>query len=293
MELKVESDQEGQAVLMTITPEMAKAWLGDMFTYQRKLKRLKQQQFAKDIATGKWKVNGETIIISNETKPKVLDGQHRLRACIQVDMPFRSWVITGMDPLKYDSMDQGTARSTVDLLDIDSKVAGRESSIRNIAKVAATAALCFEYERGSFRRFRPLPRDVKKYLNENPELEQWVSDAMSGGSRATNNYSAFIAAVSYLVSGKYPIESKEFLHQFVSNEGLYKGDPVYALRRYLLDDIKKVKSAFSRKNIFIIVAKAWNAFIQKEQVMHYRFQKGFVVLKGGPHINEDNIDNEE
>lgn len=64
---------------VTITPEKAKTLLV-MNTKNRKLSRKLVQKYASDMAAGRWPYNGDPIRVS--VSNVLLDGQHRLEACI-------------------------------------------------------------------------------------------------------------------------------------------------------------------------------------------------------------------
>lgn len=48
------------------------------------------------MANGTWTLNGETIKIGTDNR--ILDGQHRLMACVVAGVPFRSWVVYDVPP---------------------------------------------------------------------------------------------------------------------------------------------------------------------------------------------------
>ncbi|MBF9641231.1 hypothetical protein IAI27_11125, partial [Streptococcus pseudopneumoniae] len=79
----------------TITSAEAKAMLARSKTKNRKFKPSLVKQLAADMQLGRWKFNGESVIISKEGD--VLDGHHRLTARAESDCPFETIVVTGVD----------------------------------------------------------------------------------------------------------------------------------------------------------------------------------------------------
>src|SRR4051812_37258312 len=83
----------GTPTLVWITPKDAARMLAGMES-----NRLKSPphiaKLARDMKGGNWKVNGETIKLDH--REKVIDGQHRLLACIQAGVSFQTWVISGV-----------------------------------------------------------------------------------------------------------------------------------------------------------------------------------------------------
>lgn len=78
----------------TITPEKAKEYLTHNTNNARKLSRIKAQQYAADIISGKWQENGEPIIFDEDGVLK--DGQHRLFAVIIAGKPISALVVRGI-----------------------------------------------------------------------------------------------------------------------------------------------------------------------------------------------------
>ena len=65
-------------------------------------------------------LNGETVKIASDGT--ILDGQHRLYACIQAGVPFETVVIRGLPPEAQDTIDTGMARKFADQLALRGEV---------------------------------------------------------------------------------------------------------------------------------------------------------------------------
>lgn len=85
--------------LETITPDCAKEML-DKHTGGRHLKIHHINKLADAMKNGKWIMNGEAIKITSDDQ--VVDGLHRLFACIQADVPFETVVVRGIDPSMFE-----------------------------------------------------------------------------------------------------------------------------------------------------------------------------------------------
>lgn len=95
----------------TITPQVAIAMLENNIN-NRKAKRYNHVQRA--IKNGEFVLNGATIVFSKEGK--LLDGQHRLIACVTEQTPITTLVVRGIDDNAQTSMDQGIKRTVGDFL---------------------------------------------------------------------------------------------------------------------------------------------------------------------------------
>ena len=106
--------------LKKITPMIASNWLKrteERGFKNRKLSQSWAARLAKPMKAGEWLVNGEPIIFDKEGC--VIDGQHRLMACIQSGVPFTSCVIEGVDRSTFHTIDCGRTRSAAQVLNIE------------------------------------------------------------------------------------------------------------------------------------------------------------------------------
>ena len=101
--------------LITITPEMAE----EMLTHNianRKVNQANVNRIAADMATGNYKLNGETIKVA--PNGEILDGQHRLLACIKSGMPFTTYIVYNVERKLVGTIDMGKGRSVADSLNV-------------------------------------------------------------------------------------------------------------------------------------------------------------------------------
>ena len=84
------------SVVELITPEMAKEYLTHNEHNPRKANRLQVEAYARDLAAGKWQLNGETIVF--DANGDLKNGQHRLMAIVKANTPAYVVVVRGIDP---------------------------------------------------------------------------------------------------------------------------------------------------------------------------------------------------
>jgi len=70
-------------------------------------------KYARDMAAGRWCLNGQTIKISSSGK--LLDGQHRLEAAKKAKRSFQSIVVEGLPEDSFGSLDIGRRRGVADI----------------------------------------------------------------------------------------------------------------------------------------------------------------------------------
>ena len=96
-----------------LTPKAAKDYL-DAQTHNRKLSKDRVSMLAGDIASGRWRFNGEAIKFDEQGI--LIDGQHRCAACVKAGVPIKVLVIRGLPKETQETMDTGKARSFSDIL---------------------------------------------------------------------------------------------------------------------------------------------------------------------------------
>lgn len=102
--------------IMTVTPATAKAWLEATTFRNRNITRAAVKRYANDMRTGRWELNGESIVIDDNGN--VVDGQHRLHAIIESGVSIKTVVVKGVDCSVFPTFDIGKQRSGCDILGI-------------------------------------------------------------------------------------------------------------------------------------------------------------------------------
>ena len=115
----------------TITPKKAQIYL-ESNTNNRRVRQKTVDFYARIMSSGAWKLNGKTIVISNEGV--ILDGQHRLQACVNSGATFQTVVVRGPEDECFGTIDQGVVRTGGDIV-------GREGYSQSKRKAAATRVM--------------------------------------------------------------------------------------------------------------------------------------------------------
>src|SRR5262245_36541087 len=110
--------------VMTVSPDLAERWLKrhkalvdlDPTKRDRLVRPSKVAEYARDMEAERWDVNGETLKMSSEGR--ILDGHHRLHACLKAKTAFRTGVVTNVPDEAFKSIDIGKVRSAGDLYQI-------------------------------------------------------------------------------------------------------------------------------------------------------------------------------
>lgn len=127
---KTDGEAELAGKQTTITPEVARSLLATAKNIRPIVYRT-VRRYADDMRKGKWRLNGEAIIIGADGA--LMNGFHRLTACTHAGVPFTTLVVRGVENLPgvNCSIDVGMSRSY-----------GQQMASRKIWKGTHSAALC-------------------------------------------------------------------------------------------------------------------------------------------------------
>lgn len=241
-----------EVATMTVTPDIAREW-AEKNTRNRPVRYNKVAQFARDMKAGRWALNGETIKI--DVDGNLLDGQHRVYACIQAEVPFVSVVITGLPPEAQDTIDTGIARRMADQLSLRGET--------NASLLAAIARWAFKWLRGirmqGATEQEPTHEEMLALIDADPRLR----DAATWGMAARAQFKSVAPSVwgmAWLVlHGSDHLTAEVFLHRALTGEDCPAGDPALAFR----NRIYRAREDGERLNQYEQLAYliiAWNAF---------------------------------
>lgn len=102
-----------RVTIMRITPSVAKELLLRN-TRNRRLNKKHHEHLQRIMKMGDWFMNGEAIIFAKDDS--LLNGQHRLTACVLSGVSFDSLVVYGIDEDAFKTLDGGRKRQVGELL---------------------------------------------------------------------------------------------------------------------------------------------------------------------------------
>jgi len=107
-----------KAEVWVIEPWLAEYLLDeDKNEHNRSINSANLRLLTRRMKNGEWKLTGEPIILSSEGT--LLNGQHRLNACINADKPFESLVVSGIPAENFQFLDAGKSRDAADVFHIE------------------------------------------------------------------------------------------------------------------------------------------------------------------------------
>ena len=209
----------------TITPAIAVKLL-DRNENNRNINKNAVDQYARDMLAGRWQFNGEALKIAKDGR--VLDGQHRLLACVQSGQSFVTVVVTGIEDRAQFTMDQGHKRTAADHFKLQ--------GVRNAAGIAAAARLLWVWHQGSVLggrgHVRPSFADLEAERSIWPELSE-ASDIGSSVAYATRIGlpASLLTAAGAIMLRIDAVAARDFMEKLKTGAGLSVDDPILTLRR--------------------------------------------------------------
>lgn len=219
---------------VTITPEMAVSML-ESNTYNRPLNDSHVKRLSRQIMEGKWIVNGDSIKFADSGD--VLDGQHRLWACIYAKMPMTSLVVRGISKNAFATIDTlRKPRSASDILHLHGLTKYR---------MAAAGALgwVLRYERGVIEEWgSPQNRiensDVEKAYTRHPNIAQAAERASKLSYVCTPSMLTFLY---YEIARQNEVVAERMMETLNDAMSVSPEDPFFLLRAYMVTRMKKPK----------------------------------------------------
>lgn len=203
------------------------------------------KRLARQMELGKWKINGDTICFNGD---RLIDGQHRLLACVQSGVTIQTLVVDGIDSDAFDTKDIGKRRTPADTLATNGEI--------NCKSLAAAVCVIDRYMTSRMdKRVRYENNEVEALLEEYPEVRDSINICRKTAGLLPQSV---LVACHYLFARKDKEMADDFVGKLLRGMNLTDGDPVYLLRERLLkNSISSLK--LPPTSIAAIIIKAWNA----------------------------------
>lgn len=236
----------------TITPKQAKEYLENANFKNRTLRAAHISRMARDIISGKWiGENGEAIRF--DTEGRLVDGQHRLHACILANKSFFTLVVRGVPAESYHTVGVGLAKGVADFL--------TPFGEKNGYALAATTRLVSMWASGNLAKqkdgnLRPTTSEVLETLVHHPGVRESVAYAAVHKIRKLLTPS-YVGLVHYVATQNHQhAKVSAFFDHLESGIGLFDKDATYHLRNFLFRQ-KTEKRKAGQLHVLALVIKAW------------------------------------
>jgi hypothetical protein len=263
------------AAVITITPLIARQWLDSTdHSIQRRLSLPHVAYLAKEMKNGHWDLNGQPIQI--DKKGNVVNGQHRLNACIDANTEFTSLVVFNVETDAIKTIDEGArGRGISDFLDI------RYNAKHSISVAAAMKAVVYwdagwkKTSSGSQGGNNPKlsPAEAQRFIKANPGFFDFISEACSlhqAGDRLLPQ--SVFCSMLWIIERENPVHARAFFAKLSNGISIGPKCPVAYLRKVLLEEARKRAETgrrvgrFTKGDIIALIVKTFNYYAEGVEV---------------------------
>ncbi len=241
----------------TITPKEARIILDGSTSKNRRIGRRHVKKLVHAIKKGQWRLNGETLVFDKNMN--VIDGQHRLSACIYAKKSIITLVVVNIPLEVWLTHGEGKRRNHADAL-------GAEGH-QYTSTLAATLKLYVQYIKDpEWPRNSSIinNQDIMEMADTYPDIERSIRI----GTKCHIVLPKAQAACMHYIFAQGDMESADEFFEFLAHGGADIDNPVHVLREKLLrnrTDGKK-STRWDDKTSRAIVIKAWNAYQSGKKV---------------------------
>jgi len=227
--------------IRTIDPIMAKELLAGQHK-NRNISPFSVNRYKEFMQSNQWVMNGEPIIFGGN---KLIDGQHRLTACIQAGKSFQSVWIELQDDGAFKTLNQGKRRNPADVLSIEghANVSVLNSAITMLARIDEVGELPFQGFGGGTRVSIP-NHEINEWAKKYPHLgltvkkcQGWYKNfRIKKGPFSTLHYMLRRSETHLFDFDDESADSNadKFFDSLCSGLDLSKGSPILPYRNHLL-----------------------------------------------------------
>lgn len=250
---------------ITVTPEMARAWLETTPMHQRRITHSYVQRLSDDLTAGLFTSSPQPFIL--DTNGDLLDGQHRSAAIVSSGVALESAVVVrGVEPEMFGKLDIGQRRTPAQFIN------SRQSSL-----IAAAAKYTIHYQQDDQLL------DIHK-IHAKVSIEQVIAEVESRPllellagpvslvSKATHINGPILLAIITLGSASASDRVEDWLNGLNTGANLEIGDPRLTLRNQFISGYTLLNRNTGRRRSYAYVLKAWNAFVNDEQLRLLKFR---------------------
>jgi hypothetical protein len=253
-------------VKVTITPERARDLLARN-PNNRNMSKPLARKYASDMKDGLWQYNGDPIRVSKSGD--LLDGQHRLEACVIAGVPFDAELIEGLSVEIMPTIDSGRRRSAGDALHI---MTG--GSAQNNAGLAASTRQVLNYVCGFAPNQPQSTPAIIRMINRYPE----IGDAYRLGMRCKGVLTPGPLGAVLFIGQRAPTmgdRAVSFVEGVSTGQNLDAGDPRLAVREAFINRRTTAPGVRLPELIwcFIATARAWNAWATGQELERLSVRK--------------------
>lgn len=260
-----------------ISPAIAEFYLDNFNVQNRNPSNIRVKEYADIMKKGMWYFNGD--VIRFDTTGTLIDGQHRLLACVASGVTIDALVIRGIKPKTKCTIDTGKVRTGGDALAIDCGVtSGDAAAISSCIKLVniynTNNSLIPSMGGGHSKTNNAETKEI--YSNNKEELDNVLLLAKkykTSGSLVPRGDIMFLMLMFLRKNKELAVP---FLDKVLNGENISSTDSEYMLRDILTASKMGVRK-LNRFQVISSVIRTWNAI---QVGRPYRTKNGIIQSKG-------------
>lgn len=234
-------------------------------------RNIKREPIELALKSGEWSLNGATIVF--DEKGNLIDGQHRLTACVKTGVPIDSVVVRGITRAAQDTMDSGVKRTLGDYLMMDGyknyiHVAAIGTALYRVDLIGLTAATTKK------NNDQCTIRALRAFVNENYEtrIAPLIPLVTSVGHLYKGVGSGMLGALfdAFRRAGDENVD--EFVEQLTNKKPACVS--VRLLQNRLIENMTNKNMKYKPRTVAAFFIKAWNAFMSGDDIKKLTFNPG-------------------
>lgn len=242
------------AEIITVTPQMAEEMLAKNVK-NRSVSYGLVDAYARDMRNGDWQFTGEALKFSVDGH--LIDGQHRLLACVKADVPFKTLVIYDLESRAQEVIDTGRGRTVADALHL--------AGYANASRTAGACRFMMNIKNG-YNKCKISASEMLHVFERHPGIND--SANMVGGTYGMSQ--ALLTAIHYIGKGILDMEAlaNEFVTIFQTGNS-YDGCAAQVWRERLMK-MKAAHTPITHTYMFHGSIHAWNLFAKSQDIKIFR-----------------------
>ena len=251
--------------LVTVTPDMAIEML-EKNNMNRNIDQKRVDQYAQDMKAGRWVLNGTTIVFADDGT--LLDGQHRLWAIVEANVPIQLLIVYNADKDSIVTMDIGKVRTASNIMQI-------ERSAHSVTAATMTKLLWLhDFVDSNLSpatcRMDVNNNDLREFYNERKDM---IEQAATVAERVHHPFVKSHMALAFCIIGRstaHRDKLKSFFDTLKTGSNIDMRHPIMTLRNRLLDNRLKVR-VLSVQETLAAYIRVWNAYVRGKDLTVIRW----------------------
>lgn len=272
-----------------VTPDVAAEYLQSN-TRNRAIKPSYLDSLVRAMREGKWVLNGQPVIFDEEGV--LIDGQHRLSACVKSGASFITYVVRGVaDSRAFTTIDIGKVRGAHDMASyMGSLTANQSKDCVAAARIIRAYELTLDkseflgFTKGTDRTNERHEVMAAYALSKLPMLLECVEHI--GNRFSSIAPRSILTACAYLFATKSKDQSFEFFEML--HDGVFSSPyhPIKLLRDTMMTRDRSARKTAREQNaeIMALVFKAWAAYRKGKEVRLLRWNREGVNRERFPEL---------